>query len=69
MPTSSMPTSNMSPRDLAADQLKRQRGRSIAIALSLGMLVVLFYAATMVHMSKNLAPATPAATSDGKRPG
>jgi hypothetical protein len=44
--------------------------RSIAIALSLGALVVLFYAATMVRMGSMLAPAKPAATAAGeKRPG
>lgn len=34
-----------------AERLARQRKRSIAIALSLGALVVLFYVATLVKMS------------------
>ena len=33
---------------------KRQRMRSLAIAWSLGFLVVLFYAATIVHMGGNV---------------
>jgi hypothetical protein len=33
-----------------ADQAKRQRVRSIAIALALGFLVLLFYAATLVRL-------------------
>jgi len=49
---------------------RSRRMRSIAIALSLGALVVLFYAATMVRMGSMLAPAKPAATAAGeKRPG
>ena len=53
----------MATLDTAADRMKRQRGRSIAIALSLGMLVVLFYGATMVRLGKNVAPAGSGATS------
>jgi hypothetical protein len=34
---------------------KRQRGRSIAIALALGGFVLLFYAATIVRMGANVA--------------
>jgi hypothetical protein len=33
---------------------RQQRRRSIAIALALGALVVLFYAATMVRLGKNV---------------
>lgn len=33
-------------------RLKRQRVRSLAIALGLGFLVLLFYAATIVRMGK-----------------
>jgi len=37
----------------AAEQ-KRQRMRSIAIALGLGFLVAMFYAATIVHLGGNV---------------
>lgn len=37
-----------------AERLKRQRARSIAIALALGGLVILFYIATMVRMGGNV---------------
>ena len=33
---------------LTEEQLRRRRARSIAIALSLGVLVILFYIATLV---------------------
>ncbi len=33
---------------------RRQRGRSIAIAVGLFVLVVLFYAATIVHLGGNV---------------
>lgn len=33
---------------LTEEQKRRRRGRSIAIALALGLLVVLFYAVTLV---------------------
>jgi hypothetical protein len=35
------------------ERLKRQRNRSIAIALVLGALVLLFYAATIVRLGPN----------------
>ena len=35
---------------LTDEQKKRQRNRSIAIAVSLGLLVVMFYAITIVKM-------------------
>lgn len=35
-------------------RLKRQRLRSLAIALGLGFLVVLFYAATIVRMGNHV---------------
>lgn len=59
----------MSTSNPAAASVKRQRNRSIAIALSLGMLVVLFYAATMVRLGRNVTPVTPAATASDQRPG
>ncbi len=34
---------------------KRQRMRSIAIALGLGFLVLMFYAATIVHLGGSVA--------------
>ena len=37
------------------DQAARRRKRSIAIALVLGALVVLFYIITIVHMGGNVA--------------
>jgi len=37
-------------RDDGQERLKRRRVRSIAIALGLGFLVILFYAATIVRM-------------------
>jgi hypothetical protein len=40
----------MSDRDEELRRLKRQRVRSLAIALGLGFLVLLFYAATIVRM-------------------
>ena len=33
---------------------RRQKGRSIAIALTLGVLVVIFYASTIVRFGKTL---------------
>lgn len=59
----------MATADTAADRMRRQRGRSIAIALSLGMLVVLFYGATMVRLGKNVAPADSSAATSGRTPG
>ena len=35
---------------LTDEQKKRQRGRSVAIAVALGLLVALFYAVTIVKM-------------------
>ena len=44
------------PATLALDELqRRQRGRSIAIALALGALVALFYIATIVRLGSNVA--------------
>jgi hypothetical protein len=40
---------------LTAAELKRRRMRSIAIALGLGFLVAMFYAATIVHLGANVA--------------
>jgi hypothetical protein len=39
----------------AAAEAKRRRIRSIAIALGLGFLVLMFYAATIVHLGGNVA--------------
>jgi hypothetical protein len=39
---------------MAAAEKKRQRMRSIAIALSLGFLVIMFYAATIVRLGANV---------------
>lgn len=38
-----------------AAEKKRRRMRSIAIALGLGFLVIMFYAATIVHLGANVA--------------
>ena len=38
-----------------AAEKRRQRMRSIAIALGLGFLVMMFYAATIVHLGANVA--------------
>jgi hypothetical protein len=40
---------------VAAAEQKRRRLRSIAIAVGLGFLVVMFYAATIVHLGGNVA--------------
>ncbi len=40
--------------ELSAEAKRRQRMRSIAIALALGFLVVLFYAATIVRLGGNV---------------
>jgi hypothetical protein len=39
----------------ATAEMKRRRMRSIAIALGLGFLVLMFYAATIVHLGGNVA--------------
>jgi hypothetical protein len=41
-----------------AAEKKRQRMRSVAIALGLGFLVMMFYAATIVHLGANVANRT-----------
>ena len=58
-----------------AKRLKRQRLRSVAIALGLGFLVILFYAATIVRMGGHagseageFAPASPGAPSTAAPP-
>ncbi|MBU1210279.1 MAG: hypothetical protein KJ587_03280 [Alphaproteobacteria bacterium] len=43
----------MTKAQIEAERVKRQRLRSIAIAVGLGVLVVLFYAATIVHLGGN----------------
>ncbi len=40
-------------RATEGERTKRQRVRSIAIAVGLAVLVVLFYAATIVHLGGN----------------
>ncbi|MDX2308931.1 MAG: hypothetical protein NW216_11880 [Hyphomicrobium sp.] len=47
-------TTDQKPTDSAAEQQKRQRMRSLAIALGLGFLVILFYAATIVRLGGNV---------------
>lgn len=45
----------MSPnRDGEQESKKRQRMRSLAIALVLGVMAVLFYLATIVHLGSNV---------------
>ncbi len=44
---------NMTDVEIEAVRAKRQRMRSIAIAVGLLLLVVLFYAATIVHLGGN----------------
>ncbi len=39
--------------DDPAHQVRRRRVRSIAIAVGLGVLAVMFYAATIVHLGGN----------------
>mgnify|MGYP001768445412 CR=1 FL=1 len=41
------------PKRRDEERLRRQRGRSLAIALSLGLLVIIFYAATIVRLGPN----------------
>jgi len=40
---------------VSAAEKRRQRMRSVAIALGLGFLVIMFYAATIVHLGANVA--------------
>ena len=55
------------PDSAEVERLARQRKRSIAIAVSLGVLVVLFYVATLVKMSSDAPPSkTPNAATTGK---
>ncbi len=42
-------------RDEEQERLKRQRMRSLAIALALGVMVALFYLATIVHLGGDVA--------------
>lgn len=42
------------PKPLSEQQVRARRNRSIAIALALGAMVLLFYAATMVRMRGNV---------------
>lgn len=41
--------------DAEAERKRRQKMRSIAIALALVGLVILFYAATIIHLGGNVA--------------
>jgi hypothetical protein len=41
--------------DPSPADIKRQRMRSIAIAIGLGFLVIMFYAATIVHLGASVA--------------
>ncbi len=45
-----------SPVKLSPADARRQRLRSIVIALALGLMAVLFYAATIIKMGAQLAP-------------
>jgi len=50
-------TPSLLPEDgirLTPDELKRRRARSVAIALALGALVLLFYVVTIVKIGGNL---------------
>ena len=47
------PTTPETPQD-QHERARRQRGRSIAIALALGAMALLFYAATIVRMGGNV---------------
>jgi|APFre7841882724_1041349.scaffolds.fasta_scaffold259707_2 hypothetical protein len=40
--------------DIRSAELKRRRLRSLAIALSLGFLVIMFYAATIVRLGSSV---------------
>ena len=42
------------PEPLSEQQVRARRNRSIAIALALGAMVLLFYAATIVRMGGNV---------------
>ncbi len=42
------------PESLSEQQVRARRNRSIAIALALGAMVLLFYAATIVRMGGNV---------------
>ena len=42
------------PEELSAEAARRQRMRSIAIAVALFSLVVLFYAATLIRLGGNV---------------
>lgn len=42
------------PAKLSEEAVRQRRGRSIAIALILGALVVLFYVATLVRLGGNV---------------
>ena len=42
------------PHGLSPEDLRRRRARSIAIAVALGVLVVLFYAVTLVKLGPQI---------------
>lgn len=54
-PENTSASTSVDPADQQAPQARNARRRSIAIALMLGVLVVLFYAATLVHLGGNVA--------------
>ena len=47
------------PVTLTPADARRQRLRSIAIALALGFMAIVFYAATIVRMGAQIAPGAP----------
>jgi hypothetical protein len=47
-------TETTTPKTESADQVKRQRMRSVAIAIGLGVLAIMFYAATIVRLGGNV---------------
>jgi hypothetical protein len=47
------------PVTLSPADARRQRLRSIAIALALGFMAILFYAATIVRMGAQVVPGAP----------
>ena len=53
-PTVAMNELGPIPAEMTEEAKRRQRMRSIALALALGGLVVLFYAATMVRLGGNV---------------
>jgi hypothetical protein len=51
-----------------SDQGKRQQMRSVAIALGLGFMVLLFYAATLVRIGGAMNDRTPVTAQEQAKP-